>query len=580
MPYSISGLVDETGSEGDSKLQQLARFTLLQLIDLAAFPVVRHLVRFLPEVMRATCIHPDLASPQAGEMRDRFAVPTARIVLSACRRRAKKEEKIMGCHIGDLSKRWPNEGIPFEINPNVGVPQKSTILAAVAAWNTLTFPPFVQRERQNDYVEFVSGNKCESLVGRQGGKQNVSCVTNGDIKTFLHEMGHAAGLVHEQSRSDRDCFVGVNWENIIPSERYNFAIVRDSVNVLGYDYASIMHYGRNDFAFDPTEPTLFFPRTAPAPARLFSPGDLATLASFYSNTRFILEAVFQADTGSLWAIGSDYRGDMQLGMMAGTSPSITALPEGDWELAFQANTGSLWVVGSDYRGDMQLGMMAGTSPSITALPGGGWQAAFQANTGNLWVVGSDYRGDMKLGMMAGTSPSITALPGGGWEVAFQANTGSLWVVGSDYRGDMKLGMMAGTSPSITALSGGGWEVAFQANTGSLWAVGSDYRGDMQLGMMTGTSPSIAALPGGGWELAFQANTGNLWVVGSDYRGDTKLGMMAGTSPSVAALPGGGWQAAFQAYNRNLWIVVSKDAHVDWQLGMMAGTSPAIAQLRT
>ena len=92
------------------------------------------------------------------------------------------------------------------------------------------------------------------------------------------------------------------------------------------------------------------------------------------------------------------------------------------------STGNPWVVGKDNRGDMSLGMMAGTSPSIIALPGGGWEAAFQANTGHLWVVGTDNRGDMGLGMMNGTSPSIAALPGGGWEAAFQANTGNLWIV--------------------------------------------------------------------------------------------------------------------------------------------------------
>jgi len=38
---------------------------------------------------------------------------------------------------------------------------------------------------------------------------------------------------------------------------------------------------------------------------------------------------------------------------------------GGWQAAFQANTGDLWIVGTtDDRGDMKLGMMAGTSPSI------------------------------------------------------------------------------------------------------------------------------------------------------------------------------------------------------------------------
>jgi hypothetical protein len=198
-------------------------------------------------------------------------------------------------------------------------------------------------------------------------------------------------------------------------------------------------------------------------------------------------------------------------------------------VAFQANTGHLWTVGGDDHGDWGLGMMAGTSPSIIALPGGGYEVAFQANTGNLWTVGEDDHGEWDAGMMAGTSPSIIALPGGGYEVAFQANTGKLWTLSA---GDTGFRMMAGTSPSIFALPGGGFEVAFQANTGNLWTIGDEKYGDRDwdLGMMAGTSPSIGALHGGGYELAFQANTGNLWTIGA---GDTGFGMMAGTSPRIA-----------------------------------------------
>jgi hypothetical protein len=225
-------------------------------------------------------------------------------------------------------------------------------------------------------------------------------------------------------------------------------------------------------------------------------------------------------------------------MMKGTSPCITALPDGGWQAAFQANTGNLWVVGTkDNRGDTKLGMMKGTSPCIAALPDGGWQAAFQANTGNLWIVGTDdNRGDMKLGMMAGTSPSISAA-GSGWQAAFQANTGNLWIVGTDdNRGDMKLGMMKGTSPSLCALADGSWQAAFQANTGDLWVVGSKVNpGDLKLGMMAGTSPSIVALVGANWQVSFQANSGNLWAVGTlENTGDQGLGMNNITSPSVSA----------------------------------------------
>ena len=243
------------------------------------------------------------------------------------------------------------------------------------------------------------------------------------------------------------------------------------------------------------------------------------------------EAAFQANSGSLWTVGSAGDRDWALGMMARTSPVIATVG-GGFEVAFQANSGSLWTVGSAGDRDWALGMMAGTSPTMTALPGGGFEVAFQASNGSLWTVGSAGDRDWALGMMRGTSPTMTALPGGGFEVGFQANSGSLWTVGSGGDRDWALGMMAGTSPVIASMIGG-FEVAFQANNGSLWTVGSAGNRDWALGMMAGTSPVIAAGPGEGFEVAFQANSGSLWTVGSAGNEDWALGMMAGTSPSLS-----------------------------------------------
>jgi hypothetical protein len=104
----------------------------------------------------------------------------------------------------------------------------------------------------------------------------------------------------------------------------------------------------------------------------------------------------------------------------GGQPNILGTP---YEVAFQANTTDLWTVG-DGHGSWKIAMMAGTSPSITAVPGG-YEVAFQDSTGNLETVGTAGNTNWGLPMAGGTSPSITALTLGGFEVAFQDSTGNL-----------------------------------------------------------------------------------------------------------------------------------------------------------
>jgi hypothetical protein len=290
-----------------------------------------------------------------------------------------------------------------------------------------------------------------------------------------------------------------------------------------------------------------------------------------------IQAAFQANSGSLWGTAGSGGSDFDLGVAAGTSPSI-ASDGSQYEVAFQANSGSLWTATGPGAGrNMGVGMMAGTSPSIASLAGGGYEIAFQANTGSLWLTGTNgISYNQNLGMMKGTSPSIAALPGGGFEVAFQSNGGSLWIESSSGVGyNQDLGMMAGTSPSIAASPDGGFQVAVQANTGSLW---TDTNGDggvnQSLGMAAGTSPSDGGLATGGYEVAFQANSGSLWTEDNGAGTNQKLGMAAGTSPALAALYGSGYDIAFQANTGSLWIEKGGSGYPQ-SLGMYTGTSPAL-----
>ena len=338
----------------------------------------------------------------------------------------------------------------------------------------------------------------------------------------------------------------------------------------------------------------FLPANPPAPATgLSDPGQYVSINGAPAGTHntsqpgttygppmpgsTAFQIAFQANTGSLWVTKSDSTStNWALGMMAGTSPAITAVP-GGYETAFQANDGSLWAVGNAGNIHYPLGMKAGTSPSIAALSGGGFEVAFQANTGSLWTVNDkSASSNWALGMMAGTSPSITAVSGG-YEVAFQANNGDLWAVGNGGNIHYSLGMKTGTSPSITALSAGGFEIAFQANSGSLWTVNNQSAGtNWALGMMAGTSPSITAVSGG-FETAFEANDGSLWAVGNSGNTHFPLGMKVGTSPSITSLSSG-YEVAFQSNGGNLWAVKSDSTSINFPLGMNTGTSPAITHV--
>uniref|UniRef100_A0A8B9LFM1 Metalloendopeptidase n=1 Tax=Astyanax mexicanus TaxID=7994 RepID=A0A8B9LFM1_ASTMX len=98
----------------------------------------------------------------------------------------------------------------------------------------------------------LSPLRCYSSVGRTGGKQVVSLSTRGCVYHGIvqHELNHALGFYHEHTRSDRDRYVTINWQNIDPTMQYNFN--KENTNNLNtpYDYSSVMHYGKTAFTIN------------------------------------------------------------------------------------------------------------------------------------------------------------------------------------------------------------------------------------------------------------------------------------------------------------------------------------------
>jgi len=61
------------------------------------------------------------------------------------------------------------------------------------------------------------------------------------------EFMHVLGFINEHTRSDRDRYIKINWQNIRPIDKLSFLKHASRDLGIGYDYQSIMHYGK--FAF-------------------------------------------------------------------------------------------------------------------------------------------------------------------------------------------------------------------------------------------------------------------------------------------------------------------------------------------
>jgi hypothetical protein len=138
------------------------------------------------------------------------------------------------------SSTWPGGVVPFEVDP--ALPDQGRVINAINHWQQSTGIRFVGRTTQTDYVRFTVGGGCSSYVGRIGGRQEVFLAAGCSTGNTIHEIGHAIGLWHEQSRQDRDNHVIVHWGNIIAGYGNNFNKYGSGMDVGAYDLGSIMHY--------------------------------------------------------------------------------------------------------------------------------------------------------------------------------------------------------------------------------------------------------------------------------------------------------------------------------------------------
>lgn len=183
--------------------------------------------------------------------------------------------------------KWPNAKVYYD-DRSLNYQSKQMVQKAIASYHAKTCIRWIRRTNQRNYIQMFNGGGCYSMIGMTGGKQQLSLGNGcyGDLGTPIHEMMHALGFYHEQSRRDRDSYIRINWQNMQTAMRYNFEKYdARKASTLGepYDKNSVMHYGSYAFSINrrKTIVSLSNPNEQLGQRRGFSAIDIKQLRKHY-----------------------------------------------------------------------------------------------------------------------------------------------------------------------------------------------------------------------------------------------------------------------------------------------------------
>lgn len=165
---------------------------------------------------------------------------------------------------------WSYGEVYFTLDPDFTTAERTEINNAIAHWQNNTGLAFFESATASNRIFFNKGDAntgfFSDYIGMKGGQQVISLQPGLTTGIVIHEIGHAVGFYHEQCRTDRDNFIILNLNNIVPgtpSQQYQYTTWEargdDGAQIGDFDFESIMLYGSfdNSNGADPVMTTLW-----------------------------------------------------------------------------------------------------------------------------------------------------------------------------------------------------------------------------------------------------------------------------------------------------------------------------------
>lgn len=187
-------------------------------------------------------------------------------------------DHLFGKAVGiDPTKRsdhiWPNNTMIYTIDQELinsdqvaGDNRVERIREAMNIIESNTVIRFKERTNEEFFVKFVPGISPSSKIGMKTTPGFIFRNIGQELKlsirvptyTIIHEIMHALGFYHEQSRPDRDNFININYNNVSSSSHSQFDVAPWGFDKQygNFDWNSIMLYNSYTAAIDRSVPVM------------------------------------------------------------------------------------------------------------------------------------------------------------------------------------------------------------------------------------------------------------------------------------------------------------------------------------